>query len=166
MSPRRRSPVPPGCSLRSNDWSASILSIRSSLHCSERRLSVIRTEGRRCAVAEHTRPIHRHLYMTKSWIALRPWIALVIIVVGMIWFVSRLKSEEPTQLYPATINRDCAPWDGMAFTVSIPWMHAATLGISIYQSPQILHPVTFHFPMKHGGRKCLPSATRTDCPSH
>jgi hypothetical protein len=74
------------------------------------------------------------------------WIALVIIVVGMIWFVSRLKSEEPTQLYPATINRDCAPWDGMAFTVSIPWMHAATLGISIYQSPQILHPVTFSLP--------------------
>jgi hypothetical protein len=84
--------------------------------------------------------------MTKSWIALRPWIALLIIVVGLIWFVSRLKNEEPTQLYPATINRDCAPWDGMAFTVSIPWSEAVSIDISIYQSPQILHPVTFSFP--------------------
>jgi hypothetical protein len=67
-------------------------------------------------------------------------------VFGAIWLFSIQKNKEPTPLSRATIDRDCAPWDGIAFTVSIPWNHAATIYVSIYQSPEITHPVTFSFP--------------------
>lgn len=84
--------------------------------------------------------------MTKSWTALRALIVVAMVAFGVIWLISILKNEEPVQLYPATIDRDCAPWDGSAFTVSIPWHPAATLYVSIYRSPEITHPVTFSFP--------------------
>ena len=51
----------------------------------------------------------------------------------------------PEQIFPATINRDCAPWDGSAFTVSIP-MQGSRISISIYQSPDIKLPTAFIFP--------------------
>jgi hypothetical protein len=84
--------------------------------------------------------------MAKSWTVLRALIVLAVMAFGVIWALSLLKNEEATPLYPATINRDCAPWDGTAFTVSIPWKDAATLDISIYQSPELMRPVTFSFP--------------------
>jgi hypothetical protein len=84
--------------------------------------------------------------MAKSWTAFRALIVVALVAFGAIWLFSILKNEEPPPLYPATIDRDCAPWDGAAFTVSIPWNQAATLYVSIYQSPEITHPVTFSFP--------------------
>jgi len=84
--------------------------------------------------------------MAKSWTAFRALIVVTLVAFGTIWLLSILKNEEPPPLYPATIERDCAPWDGAAFTVSIPWDQAAILNISIYQSPEITHPVTFSFP--------------------
>jgi len=53
----------------------------------------------------------------------------------------------PERTFPATINRDCAPWHGSAFTVSIP-MEGEGIAISIYQSPEIKLPTTFSFPDK------------------
>ena len=50
------------------------------------------------------------------------------------------------QVFPATINRDCAPWDGAAFTVSIPYDSKSKVTISIWQSPDIKLPFTFSFP--------------------
>jgi hypothetical protein len=84
--------------------------------------------------------------MAKSWIAFRALIVVAAVAFGALWLLSRLRNEEPIQLYPATIDRDCAPWDGAAFTVSIPWDQAAILYVSIYRSPEITHPVTFSFP--------------------
>jgi hypothetical protein len=84
--------------------------------------------------------------MAKSWTAFKALIVVAMVAFGTIWLFSILKNEGPTPLYPATIDRDCAPWDGIAFTASIPWNHAATLYVSIYQSPEITHPVTFSFP--------------------
>lgn len=84
--------------------------------------------------------------MVKSWTAFRALVVLTLLAFGMIWFFSLLKNEEPSPLYPAAINHDCAPWDGSAFTVSIPWKDAATINISIYESPDIRLPATFTFP--------------------
>jgi hypothetical protein len=71
---------------------------------------------------------------------------LTVIILGTLWLLSTLEPKKPAQLYPATIDRDCAPWDGAAFTISILGRDAATIHISIYQSPKILHPAIFSFP--------------------
>lgn len=87
-------------------------------------------------------------------------IVLVLIAFGTAWLLSALQ-EEPLPLYAATIDRDCAPWDGMAVTVSIPWWDTATVNISIYQSPPIMHPVTLSLPdetMESGNAYLLPPA--------
>ena len=73
----------------------------------------------------------------------------VLVVLGGIWFFSTAGYEEYTPVFPATIQRDCAPWDGSAFTVSIP-IAKSVLRISIYQSPDIKLPATFKFPDNTG----------------
>jgi hypothetical protein len=47
---------------------------------------------------------------------------------------------------PATVSADCAPWDGAAFTVSVPVETGRSISISIYQAPDIRSRVTFSFP--------------------
>lgn len=69
---------------------------------------------------------------------------LVIAVVGRLFFYTA-KNQESLQIFPAAVKRDCAPWDGAAFTISIP-IEESTIAISIYQSPDIGRPVTFSFP--------------------
>lgn len=112
--------------------------------------------------AEHVEQIHRHLYMVKSWTALTALVVFGVITLGILWLFSTFKQENPAyQLYDATISRDCAPWDGMAFTVSIPWREAARIDISIYQPPQIMLPVLFSFPdetLSKGNALFLPPA--------
>jgi len=69
------------------------------------------------------------------------------------------KDLQSTRPFPATINRDCAPWDGSAFTVSIRYDPITTITISIWQSPSFTFPVTFSFPdetMRVGGAYSLP----------
>ena len=63
---------------------------------------------------------------------------------GLALYALARRSQMPEQTFSATINRDCAPWDGSAFTVSIP-MKGQGIAISIYQSPEIKHPTTFLF---------------------
>lgn len=64
----------------------------------------------------------------------------------LISIVSRgRQDQEPLEVFPATIQRDCAPWDGAAFTVSIP-LEQSAIRISVYRSPEIRLPVTFSFP--------------------
>lgn len=53
-------------------------------------------------------------------------------------------------MFLATINRDCAPWDGSAFTLSIPTEDGTIIHISIWQSPDIKLPVSFSFPDETG----------------
>jgi hypothetical protein len=47
---------------------------------------------------------------------------------------------------PAVVEADCAPWDGAAFTLSIPFDTGRLARISIYQAPDIQRRVTFSFP--------------------
>ena len=72
-------------------------------------------------------------------------ISLIILVLGIGLFTFSARNQAAIQVLPATINRDCAPWDGSAFTVSIP-INGEIINISIWQSPDVPLPVTFAFP--------------------
>jgi len=71
-------------------------------------------------------------------------ISLIILIAGFALYALARRSQILEQTFSATINHDCAPWDGSAFTVSIP-MEGEGIAISIYQSPEIEHPTTFLF---------------------
>ncbi|HKG54125.1 MAG TPA: hypothetical protein VKB04_07670, partial [Anaerolineales bacterium] len=71
-------------------------------------------------------------------------ISMTLLITGLAMYALARRSQIPEQTFSATINRDCAPWDGSAFTVSIP-MEGKGIAISIYQSPEIEHPTTFLF---------------------
>jgi len=75
-------------------------------------------------------------------------IGLLILILSITWYTFSTPNQEPAQIFPATINRDCAPWDGSAFTVSIPHEAGSAINISIWQSPDIKLPVKFSFPDK------------------
>jgi len=75
-------------------------------------------------------------------------IGLLILGIALLAFSTR--TQEPAQVFPATINRDCAPWDGAAFTVYIPTDNEAIINISIWQLPDIKRPATFSFPDETG----------------
>ena len=89
----------------------------------------------------------------KSRFSLYVLLGLLLIALGGIWFYFSVETQTPLQVFPAVVNRDCAPWDGSAFTVSIPLRDGSSLAISIYKSPKIKFPVSFSFPdelMKNG----------------
>jgi len=73
------------------------------------------------------------------------FVGLIILIGGIAFYAFTKRSQAAEQIFPATINRDCAPWDGSAFTVSIP-MKDMGISISIYQAPDIKLPATFSFP--------------------
>ena len=81
--------------------------------------------------------------MMKTRIALVVTASLVILVALVTFFA---QDQEPAQVFPAKVNRDCAPWDGSAFTVKIPRNNGTIIDISIWQSPEIKLPATFSFP--------------------
>ena len=73
-------------------------------------------------------------------------IGLLILILGITWYTFSTRNQAAIQVFPATINRDCAPWDGSAFTVSVSMPDGEIINISIWQSPDISLPVTFSFP--------------------
>jgi hypothetical protein len=77
-------------------------------------------------------------------------VGLLMLLFGITWFTFSARSQESLQLVPAIVNRDCAPWDGAAFTVSIPYNTTSTIMISIWQAPDIRLPITFSFPDETG----------------
>jgi hypothetical protein len=77
-------------------------------------------------------------------------IGLLAIALGGIWLLYSLKDQENVTVIDATVNRDCAPWDGSAFTVSVPEPLEASIDISIWQSPDMKLPATFSFPDQTG----------------
>ncbi|HET6847099.1 MAG TPA: hypothetical protein VFH29_09710 [Anaerolineales bacterium] len=48
--------------------------------------------------------------------------------------------------YPAVIQADCAPWDGAAFTLSIPFDTGRLARVSIYRAPDLPSRTRFSFP--------------------
>ena len=76
-------------------------------------------------------------------------IGVLIVIFVITWISFSRHDQASAQVFPATINRDCAPWDGSAFTVSIP-MDGEIINISIWQSPDIKLPARFSFPDETG----------------
>ncbi|MCG3204585.1 MAG: hypothetical protein KCHDKBKB_01300 [Elusimicrobia bacterium] len=60
--------------------------------------------------------------------------------------------EKISKSYEATISHACAPWDGAAFSITIPTAKVggkskeAEIRISIWKEPKIVSPVSFTFP--------------------
>ncbi len=74
------------------------------------------------------------------------FVTLGLLLLGVAIFIFSTRDQEPAQTFSATINRDCAPWDGPAFTVTVRYDPTTTITISIWQSPDIKIPTTFTFP--------------------
>ena len=82
--------------------------------------------------------------MTKSQKVLVFAISLLILSVALFTFLRR--DHASLQTFSATAHRDCAPWDGAAFTVRVPLNDGTMIDISIWQSPEIVFPKKFSFP--------------------
>lgn len=75
---------------------------------------------------------------------------VLVFILGGTFLLSTVAKPAPLPEFAATVNRDCAPWDGPAFTVSVPLNDGRTVSISIWQSPELGGPVTFTFPDTSG----------------
>src|SRR5687768_7811837 len=95
---------------------------------------------------EHLQLTWRLLHKMKSRTQFYIAIVLLTLILGIGLFTFSTRNQHPVHVFTATINRDCAPWDGAAFTVSIPYDSVSTITISIWQSPDIKFPSTFSFP--------------------
>ena len=97
---------------------------------------------------EHSHPPHRHLGMMKNRTSL--FIAIGLLILGIALFTFFNQKQPPTQVFAATVNRDCAPRDGSAFRVRVPLNGGDVLDISIWQAPEIKFTKTFSFPDNTG----------------
>jgi hypothetical protein len=91
-------------------------------------------------------------------------IAALALVIGSVALVALEQKRELAPLFRATVNRDCAPWDGPAFTVSIP-LEGSTIQISIYHSPARWLPARFSFPddsMREGDVRLISVAGQSE----
>ena len=66
--------------------------------------------------------------------SLSSWVLLALF---FILVLGGCTSPQPTSVLPATINRDCGPADGPAFTIAIPWDGGGQVVISIWQAPEL-----------------------------
>lgn len=80
----------------------------------------------------------------RRWLVLL--VTLFVIVLGGIFYFYSLPNQEPEKIFPATVSRDCAPWDGSAFTVAIQYDAETIVFISIWKSPDIPSSSTFELP--------------------
>jgi hypothetical protein len=89
------------------------------------------------------------------------FVALGLLILGVALFTFSARNQEPAQVFPATVNRDCAPWDGSAFRVSVPLKDGTVIDIAIWQVPDIKFSKTFSFPDDTGqvGNASLRSAS-------
>jgi hypothetical protein len=81
-----------------------------------------------------------------------PYVLIVLFAVmaGMIWVIRSMKDQDNMKVFDATINRECAPWDGAAFKVSIPYEAGSVIEISVWRSPDIKSPTAFTFADQNG----------------
>jgi len=75
--------------------------------------------------------------------------ALILLLLGVALFTF-LNQRLPQTVFAATANRDCAPWDGTAFTVQIPLDRVDVIYISIWRAPNIRFPKAYSFPDETG----------------
>jgi hypothetical protein len=97
---------------------------------------------------EHQLAIHRQVCMMKSRTLL--FISIGLLILGAAVFTYFTRNQPPSPSYPATVRRDCAPWDGAAFTLTISLNEGKTISVSIWQEPDLPLSRTFSFPDKTG----------------
>ena len=95
---------------------------------------------------EHRQRLCRHLYKMKLRIQYFTAVGLILLLLALAWFASSIGNLESEETFPAAITRDCAPWDGAAFTVSIPYEPGSLINISIWRAPHLKLPTRFLFP--------------------
>ena len=66
------------------------------------------------------------------------------------WFHFTAKRGGIGPVLEASVIRDCAPWDGIGYTIDIPYSAGSVIEISIWQSPDFPRPVTYSFPDASG----------------
>ena len=77
-------------------------------------------------------------------------LAGMLVLAIILWIYFRTSTAENDAVFEASINRDCAPWDGMAYRISIPDQAGAMIEVSIWQPPDFQFPVTYLFPDSSG----------------
>ena len=70
--------------------------------------------------------------------------SLVVAIILWIYFTTQAGGD--STIFEASVNQDCAPWDGMAYTITIPFHAGSMIDVSIWQSPDFQFPVTYSFP--------------------
>jgi hypothetical protein len=77
-------------------------------------------------------------------------LVLTALLAGIALFLFSAQDHGSVRVLRAAASRDCAPWDGPAFTVSIHAELGSAIQVSIWQSPQILRAAAFSFPGEQG----------------
>jgi hypothetical protein len=73
--------------------------------------------------------------------------ALALLLLALTACAASSKPDRQTlQQTFATINADCAPWDGSAFTLSVATGAGGSINISVWQAPDIATRTVFSFP--------------------
>jgi hypothetical protein len=75
---------------------------------------------------------------------------LLVLVLAVAWYSFSTRGQASGPVFHAAVNRDCAPWDGAAFTISIPYDSISTIQVSIWRSPEIKRAAIFSFPDETG----------------
>ncbi len=70
------------------------------------------------------------------------------VALGISLLLFPANDQESPRIFDATVNRDCAPWDGPAFSILIRYEPGSIIAISIWRSPNLRFPAAFSFPDK------------------
>jgi hypothetical protein len=74
--------------------------------------------------------------------------SLILAIILWLYFTSQTVKNDP--IFAATVNQDCAPWDGMAYTITIPDEAGSVVRVSIWQPADFQLPVMYSFPDSSG----------------
>jgi hypothetical protein len=73
-------------------------------------------------------------------------VGILVLILGIAWVMFPGQRPEAAHVYAATIQQDCAPWDGAAFSVQIPLENGDVIEIAVWEAPLIQFGKTFSFP--------------------
>jgi hypothetical protein len=68
-----------------------------------------------------------------------------LILAVILWVYFTIQTVQTDVVFEAIVNRDCAPWDGMAYTIIIPDRAGSKIVVSIWKSPDFHFPGTYSF---------------------
>ena len=72
-------------------------------------------------------------------------LGLLVFIFGIAWYLYPKQQQGSIPNYTASIQQDCAPWDGGAFSVKIPLENGDVIDIAIWESPAIQTKKTISF---------------------